>query len=47
MLSRLSEVHSLDNSGSQPLELMVVGVARDMRKELNFVDGLGGPPARR
>ena len=44
---QLSEVHSLENSGSQPLELMVVGVARDMRKELTFVDGMGGPPGRR
>ncbi len=44
---QMSEVHSLANSGSQPLELMVVGVARDMRKEINFVDGLGGPPNRR
>ena len=44
---QLSEVHSVENSGSQPLELMVVGVARDLRKELNFVDGAGGPPGRR
>jgi mannose-6-phosphate isomerase-like protein (cupin superfamily) len=35
---QLSEVHSIENNGSQPLELMAVGVARDTHKELEFVD---------
>lgn len=41
---QLSEVHSIENNGTQPLELMAVGVARDMRKEMEYVDaGAGGP----
>src|SRR6185436_9931830 len=32
---QLSEIHSFENTGSQPLEFMIVGVARDMRKELD------------
>ena len=41
---QLSEVHSIDNNGTQPLELMAVGVARDTHKELEYVDAnLGGP----
>lgn len=39
---QMGEVHSVENSGSQPLELMVVGVARDMRKELEYVDAPAG-----
>jgi len=35
---QIGEVHSLENTATQPLELMVVGVARDLRKELDFVD---------
>lgn len=35
---QLGEIHSLENTGTQPLELMVVGVARDVRKELESVD---------
>jgi len=35
---QLSEVHSIENNGAQALELMAVGVARDMRKEMEFVD---------
>ena len=41
---QLSEVHSIENNGTQPLELMAVGVARDTHKELEYVDaGAGGP----
>ena len=29
---QLSEVHSIENNGTQPLELMAVGVARDLHK---------------
>lgn len=43
---QMGEVHSVENAGTQPLELMVVGVARDMRKEVEYVDapanGRGG-----
>jgi hypothetical protein len=42
---QIGEVHSLENTGTQPLELMVVGVARDLRKELELVDA--GPAAPR
>jgi mannose-6-phosphate isomerase-like protein (cupin superfamily) len=35
---QLSEVHSIANSGNQPLELMAVGVARDTHKEMEYVD---------
>lgn len=41
---QLSEVHSIENTGAQPLELMAVGVARDIHKELEYVDAsLNGP----
>ncbi len=39
---QMGEVHSVENLGTQPLELMVVGVARDMRKEVEFVDAPAG-----
>lgn len=39
---QMGEVHTVENAGTQPLELMVVGVARDMRKELDFVDAPAG-----
>lgn len=44
---QIGEVHSLENTGTQPLELMVVGVARDMRKELDFVDASPAAPRRK
>jgi mannose-6-phosphate isomerase-like protein (cupin superfamily) len=41
---QLSEVHSIENNGAQPLELMAVGVARDTHKEMEYADaGAGGP----
>ena len=43
---QLGETHSLENTGTQPLELMVVGVARDLRKELEFVDASPTAPRR-
>ena len=39
---QLGEIHAFENTGSQPLEFMIVGVARDLRKELDTVDGQGG-----
>jgi len=42
---QLSEVHSIENNGTEPLELMVVGVARDLHKEMESTDArAGGPP---
>jgi mannose-6-phosphate isomerase-like protein (cupin superfamily) len=44
VLIQLSEIHSIENSGSQPLELMAVGVARDTHQEMEYVDAnIGGP----
>ena len=43
---QLGEVHSLENNGTQPLELMAVGVARDTRKEMEYVDASAGAPRR-
>lgn len=43
---QLSEIHSVENSGTQPLELMVVGVARDTHKELEYVDANPAGPRR-
>jgi mannose-6-phosphate isomerase-like protein (cupin superfamily) len=36
---RLNEVHSFENSGSTPLEFMIVGVSRDSTKRVDSVDG--------
>lgn len=42
---QLSEVHSIENNGTEPLELMAVGVARDLHKEMEPTDAkAGGPP---
>ena len=43
---QLSEVHSIQNNGAQPLELMAVGVARDPHKEMESVDTAAGGPRR-
>jgi len=43
---QMGEIHSIENTGTQPLELMVVGVARDLRKELDFVDASPAAPRR-
>jgi mannose-6-phosphate isomerase-like protein (cupin superfamily) len=43
---QLSEVHSIENTGTQPLELMAVGVARDTHKELEYADASAGGPRR-
>jgi oxalate decarboxylase/phosphoglucose isomerase-like protein (cupin superfamily) len=34
----LSEVHAVENTGSEPLEIMIVGIARDMTKNLATSD---------
>jgi mannose-6-phosphate isomerase-like protein (cupin superfamily) len=43
---QLSEVHSVENNGTQPLELMAVGVARDTHKELEYIDASAVGPRR-
>jgi mannose-6-phosphate isomerase-like protein (cupin superfamily) len=35
---QLSEVHSFENTGSEPLEFMIVGVAKDMSKHVDNVE---------
>jgi mannose-6-phosphate isomerase-like protein (cupin superfamily) len=40
---QLGEVHSFDNSGTQPLEFLIVGVAREKTKELDTMDVSRGP----
>ncbi len=36
---QLNDVHSFENSSNEPLELMIVGVARDDEKRVDVVDG--------
>ena len=35
---QLNEVHSLENTGSQPLEFMIVGVSRDSNRRIDSID---------
>lgn len=37
----LNEVHGVSNGGSEPLELMIVGIARDMTKDLTTTTSAG------
>ena len=39
--TRLGEVHSFENTGTQPLEFMVIGVATDSAKRVDSIDGSG------
>jgi hypothetical protein len=42
---QLGDVHSFENTGAEPLEFMMVGVARDLSKHVDSIDagpGLGG-----
>ena len=43
---QLTEVHSIENNGTEPLELMAVGVARDLHKEMESTDAAVGGPRR-
>ena len=43
---QLSEVHSIENNGTEPLELMVIGVARDLHKEMESTDAVAAAPRR-
>ena len=38
---QLSEVHGFENTGSQPLEFLIVGVSRDSNRRVDSVDGPG------
>jgi oxalate decarboxylase/phosphoglucose isomerase-like protein (cupin superfamily) len=35
---QLSEIHSVENKGAEPLELMIVGVSRDATLRVDSVD---------
>ena len=46
---QLGEVHSFENTGSDPLEFLIVGVARDLTKHVDSIDvgaGRGGRGGR-
>ena len=43
---QLSDVHSFENTGSEPLEFLIVGVARDMSKHVDNTDVVAGGPGR-
>jgi mannose-6-phosphate isomerase-like protein (cupin superfamily) len=43
---QLNDVHSFENSGSEPLELMVVGVSRDNTKRVDSIDARDLPSRR-
>ena len=43
---QLSEVHSFENTGSDPLEFMIVGVAKDMSKHVDNVEVAPGGRGR-
>ncbi|HVV43965.1 MAG TPA: cupin domain-containing protein, partial [Bryobacteraceae bacterium] len=43
---QLTEVHSFENTGSEPLEFMIVGVSRDMSKHVDNIE-VGATPGGR
>jgi mannose-6-phosphate isomerase-like protein (cupin superfamily) len=43
---QLGEVHSFENTGSDPLEFMVVGIARDLSKHVDSIDAGSGRGGR-
>jgi len=43
---QLGEVHSFENTGDEPLEFMIVGVARDLSKHVDSIDVGGGRGGR-
>jgi len=42
---QLADVHSFQNTGSEPLEFLIVGVARDMSKRVDTIDVPARPAA--
>ena len=43
---QLSDVHSFENTGGEPLEFMIVGVSRDQSKHIDNTDVVAGPGRR-
>ena len=43
---QLSDVHSFENTGSEPLEFLIVGVARDLSKHVDSIDAGAGRGGR-
>jgi len=43
---QLSEIHSVENSGSEPLEFLIIGVSRDASRRVDSIDA-GAPGGRR
>jgi mannose-6-phosphate isomerase-like protein (cupin superfamily) len=43
---QLSDVHSFENTGSEPLEFLIVGVARDAAKHVDSIDVGAGRSGR-
>jgi mannose-6-phosphate isomerase-like protein (cupin superfamily) len=33
----IGEIHGVENTGTEPLEIMIVGIARDMTKDVNTI----------
>jgi mannose-6-phosphate isomerase-like protein (cupin superfamily) len=43
---QLGEVHSFENTGTEPLEFLIVGVARDLSKHVDSIEAGGGRGGR-
>jgi len=43
---QLADVHSFENTGSEPLEFLIVGVARDLSKHVDSIDAGAGRGGR-
>ena len=44
---QLTEVHWFENTGSEPLELTIIGLARDMSKRVDSIEAGAGHGGRR
>jgi oxalate decarboxylase/phosphoglucose isomerase-like protein (cupin superfamily) len=36
---QLNEIHSFENTGTQPLEFLIVGVSRDDNRRVDLIEG--------
>jgi len=43
---QLSEIHSVQNTGTAPLEFMIIGISRDSAKRVDSIDYKGAPAPR-
>jgi mannose-6-phosphate isomerase-like protein (cupin superfamily) len=43
---QLNDAHSFENTGTQPLEFLIVGVSRDNSRRVDSVDLSGARPPR-